>query len=249
MRANPLIINWHDQSQPIYSAHFEPAGKGRLATAAGDNNVRVRRPPLRAYHHQADLLSSCGRSRSMEKTAKSSTSQLLRSTAKLSMWFGGRPRVWPPFHLQLPHASATTTRKNEYSNANMCLQVKLLPQLETMATLSYGSPPRTTQIPPLAPTASTTRKVGVLSICAAPLAQRSTTWPGLPTAPTSLLGAWTTWLAYTTLQQVLWSAKSPSTTTMSRAWHGILSTSTSLLSPPTVQCTYMHSRRKMATTR
>ncbi|CAN8100893.1 unnamed protein product [Discula destructiva] len=41
MRANPLIINWHDQSQPIYSAHFEPSGKGRLATAAGDTNVRL----------------------------------------------------------------------------------------------------------------------------------------------------------------------------------------------------------------
>lgn len=43
MKSTPLIINWHDQNAPIYSAHFEPHGKGRLATAAGDNNVRVRR--------------------------------------------------------------------------------------------------------------------------------------------------------------------------------------------------------------
>jgi hypothetical protein len=42
MKATPLIINWHDQNNPIYAAHFEPQGKGRLATAAGDNNVRVR---------------------------------------------------------------------------------------------------------------------------------------------------------------------------------------------------------------
>lgn len=42
MKNTPLIINWHDQNAPIYSAHFEPHGKGRLATAAGDNNVRVR---------------------------------------------------------------------------------------------------------------------------------------------------------------------------------------------------------------
>lgn len=49
MRANPLIINWHDQSQPIYSAHFEPSGKGRLATAAGDTNVRVRQHPGIVY--------------------------------------------------------------------------------------------------------------------------------------------------------------------------------------------------------
>jgi chromatin assembly factor 1 subunit B len=41
MKANPLIINWHDQNAPIYSAHFEPGGRGRLATAGGDNNVRL----------------------------------------------------------------------------------------------------------------------------------------------------------------------------------------------------------------
>lgn len=41
MKASPLIINWHDQNAPIYSAHFEPNGKGRLATAGGDNHVRV----------------------------------------------------------------------------------------------------------------------------------------------------------------------------------------------------------------
>ncbi|KAF4125094.1 chromatin assembly factor 1 subunit B [Geosmithia morbida] len=41
MKATPLIVNWHDQNAPVYSAHFEPAGKGRLATAGGDNNVRI----------------------------------------------------------------------------------------------------------------------------------------------------------------------------------------------------------------
>jgi WD40 repeat protein len=41
MKAIPLIVNWHDASAPIYSAHFEPNGN-RLATAGGDNNVRVR---------------------------------------------------------------------------------------------------------------------------------------------------------------------------------------------------------------
>jgi chromatin assembly factor 1 subunit B len=50
MKANPLIINWHHDNNnpyPIYSAHFEPNGKGRLATGAGDNNVRVCRATLR----------------------------------------------------------------------------------------------------------------------------------------------------------------------------------------------------------
>ncbi|KID89814.1 WD40/YVTN repeat-like-containing domain protein [Metarhizium guizhouense ARSEF 977] len=41
MKATPLIINWHDQNAPLYSAHFEPGGKGRLATAGGDNHVRI----------------------------------------------------------------------------------------------------------------------------------------------------------------------------------------------------------------
>ncbi|KAI1122238.1 WD40 repeat-like protein [Nemania abortiva] len=41
MKSTPLIINWHEKNAPIYSAHFEPHGKGRLATAGGDNSVRI----------------------------------------------------------------------------------------------------------------------------------------------------------------------------------------------------------------
>ena len=41
MKASPLLINWHTDNLPIYSVHFEPHGKGRLATAGGDNNVRL----------------------------------------------------------------------------------------------------------------------------------------------------------------------------------------------------------------
>lgn len=41
MKAAPLLVSWHNENAPIYSAHFEPQGKGRLATAGGDNNVRV----------------------------------------------------------------------------------------------------------------------------------------------------------------------------------------------------------------
>jgi hypothetical protein len=42
MKAAPLLVAWHDENAPIYSAHFEPHNKGRLATAGGDGNVRVR---------------------------------------------------------------------------------------------------------------------------------------------------------------------------------------------------------------
>ncbi|EEP77484.1 conserved hypothetical protein [Uncinocarpus reesii 1704] len=41
MKATPLLIAWHDDNAPIYSVHFDPNGKGRLATAGNDNNVRL----------------------------------------------------------------------------------------------------------------------------------------------------------------------------------------------------------------
>ena len=44
MKATPLLIAWHEENRqytPVYSAHFEPHGKGRLATAGGDSNVQV----------------------------------------------------------------------------------------------------------------------------------------------------------------------------------------------------------------
>lgn len=41
MKAAPLLIAWHNDAAAIYSAHFDPHEKGRLATAGGDNNVRV----------------------------------------------------------------------------------------------------------------------------------------------------------------------------------------------------------------
>ncbi|KAK9344040.1 hypothetical protein V1522DRAFT_355456 [Lipomyces starkeyi] len=48
MKAHALTLHWHTDNQPIYSAHFQPtrAGKGRLATAGGDNNVRIWRVEL-----------------------------------------------------------------------------------------------------------------------------------------------------------------------------------------------------------
>ena len=41
MKASPLLITWHNENQAIYSVHFDPHGKGRLATAGLDNNVRL----------------------------------------------------------------------------------------------------------------------------------------------------------------------------------------------------------------
>ncbi|CAH0056589.1 unnamed protein product [Clonostachys solani] len=58
MKATPLIINWHDQNAPVYSAHFEPAGKGRLATAGGDNNVRLWQVDSDGPERRVDYLST-----------------------------------------------------------------------------------------------------------------------------------------------------------------------------------------------
>ncbi|EMC94435.1 hypothetical protein BAUCODRAFT_124062 [Baudoinia panamericana UAMH 10762] len=41
MKAAALLVAWHDENAPIYSAHFELHGKGRLATAGGDHHVRL----------------------------------------------------------------------------------------------------------------------------------------------------------------------------------------------------------------
>lgn len=44
MKAKALTVHWHLENQPIYSAHFQPSTNGanrRLATAGGDNNVRI----------------------------------------------------------------------------------------------------------------------------------------------------------------------------------------------------------------
>ena len=41
MKASPVLISWHNEKSPVYSTHFDPHGKGRLATSGGDNNVRL----------------------------------------------------------------------------------------------------------------------------------------------------------------------------------------------------------------
>ncbi|KAJ5748595.1 uncharacterized protein N7511_010291 [Penicillium nucicola] len=41
MKATPLLVSWHNDNAPIYSVHYDPNGKGRLATAGNDNNVRL----------------------------------------------------------------------------------------------------------------------------------------------------------------------------------------------------------------
>lgn len=58
MKATPLIINWHDQNAPVYSAHFEPSGKGRLATSGGDNHVRLWKVETQGEERKVEYLST-----------------------------------------------------------------------------------------------------------------------------------------------------------------------------------------------
>ncbi|KAI1848277.1 hypothetical protein JX266_005990 [Neoarthrinium moseri] len=58
MKSTPLIINWHDSTSPVYSAHFEPHGKGRLATGGGDNNVRIWKVEGEGEDRKVDYLST-----------------------------------------------------------------------------------------------------------------------------------------------------------------------------------------------
>jgi chromatin assembly factor 1 subunit B len=58
MHARPLLVAWHDDNTPIYSAHFEPHGKGRLATAGGDLHVRIWRVEANGEERKVTYLST-----------------------------------------------------------------------------------------------------------------------------------------------------------------------------------------------
>ncbi|TPX22588.1 hypothetical protein DIZ76_014465 [Coccidioides immitis] len=58
MKATPLLIAWHDGNAPIYSVNFDPNGKGRLATAGNDNNVRLWRVEATGEERRITYLST-----------------------------------------------------------------------------------------------------------------------------------------------------------------------------------------------
>ncbi|KAJ5103269.1 Chromatin assembly factor 1 subunit B [Penicillium argentinense] len=58
MKASPLLISWHNDNAPIYSVHFDPNGKGRLATAGNDNNVRLWRVESTGEERKVTYLST-----------------------------------------------------------------------------------------------------------------------------------------------------------------------------------------------
>ncbi|KAL3465460.1 WD40-repeat-containing domain protein [Aspergillus heterothallicus] len=58
MKATPLLIAWHNDNAPIYSVHFDPNNKGRLATAGNDNNVRLWKVETVGHERKVSYLST-----------------------------------------------------------------------------------------------------------------------------------------------------------------------------------------------
>ncbi|KAJ5574375.1 Chromatin assembly factor 1 subunit B [Penicillium hispanicum] len=58
MKASPVLISWHNDNAPIYSVHCDPNGKGRLATAGNDNNVRLWRVESTGEERKVTYLST-----------------------------------------------------------------------------------------------------------------------------------------------------------------------------------------------
>ena len=58
MKASPVLISWHNENSPVYSAHFDPHSKGRCATSGGDNNVRLWRIANEGDERSVEYLST-----------------------------------------------------------------------------------------------------------------------------------------------------------------------------------------------
>ncbi|KAL8393511.1 hypothetical protein RB595_003311 [Gaeumannomyces hyphopodioides] len=98
MKSTPLIINWHDQTAPIYSAHFEPTGKGRLATSGGDNNVRIWKIETDDENRKVEYLSTLAKhSQAVNVVRWAPKGELLASAGD-----DGNIILWVPAETHLP---------------------------------------------------------------------------------------------------------------------------------------------------
>ena len=88
MKASPLLIAWHNDNAPIYSAHFEPHGKGRLATSGGDNNVRLWRVETEGEDRKVTYLTTLIKVETPCLSSQSSDADQISSIPKQSMSYG-----------------------------------------------------------------------------------------------------------------------------------------------------------------
>lgn len=88
MKASPFLISWHNDNTPIYSAHFEPHGKGRLATGGGDNNVRLWRVDRDGEERTVTYLTTLIKVGTPKTVITVTVPDIGLSTPKPSTWFG-----------------------------------------------------------------------------------------------------------------------------------------------------------------
>lgn len=118
MKSTPLIINWHDQTAPIYSSHFEPTGKGRLATAGGDNNVRIWKIIADGEDRKVEYLSSLQKhTQAVNVVRWAPKGDLLASAGD-----DGNIILWIPAenHLPTSFGSEGLEDKETWRTKNMC---------------------------------------------------------------------------------------------------------------------------------
>ncbi|PVI00692.1 WD40 repeat-like protein [Periconia macrospinosa] len=108
MKAAPLLVSWHNENQPIYSAHFEPHGKGRLATAGGDNNVRLWKVDANGEERKVSYLSTLTKhTQAVNVVRWSPRGEILASAGD-----DGNTLLWVPAENQ----TATTSFEDGYEN-------------------------------------------------------------------------------------------------------------------------------------
>ena len=181
MKASPLLISWHNENAPIYSAHFEPHGKDRLATAGGDNNIRLWKVELegdeRKVTYLTTLIKVCPvKYYTICSWSNVSTSQHTQAVNVVRFAPKGIP--------------ASTVQP---SSAADIWQGRCWLLLETMGTYSYGCPQRpTTTAKLLVRIALRTKRHGESNICAVHLVPKYTILLGPQTGCFSLPAAWIT---------------------------------------------------------
>ncbi|KAI5467370.1 WD40-repeat-containing domain protein [Mariannaea sp. PMI_226] len=117
MKATPLIINWHDQNAPVYSAHFEPGGKGRLATAGGDNHVRIWKVQADGEERKVEYLSTLSKHNQAVNVVRwAPKGELLASAGD-----DGNVILWVPSELTLSNfGSEGLEDKESWRAKHMC---------------------------------------------------------------------------------------------------------------------------------
>ncbi|QIW97815.1 hypothetical protein AMS68_003333 [Peltaster fructicola] len=100
MKAAPLLVSWHDENAPIYSAHFEPHGKERLATGGGDHLVRLWRIEANGEERKVTYLSTLAKhTQAVNVVRWSPRGELLASAGddgNVLLWIPADPATYQP---------------------------------------------------------------------------------------------------------------------------------------------------------